>query len=181
MAGQQAQFLCNRCGVPTLHSREEVKFGHILHLLLFLFCCGLWLPIWFLAALFHDEHPEPFRCTRCGQIAGTETLQQQAVRVEAKGQAKHTAMIDAAVRQERKRRAQEPIRRLQAEKWRATKAKIRAFIRRAPSRTDTMLKMAAGTENDILLWFFRAVVVAAITVCFALPVIYGLCWLAGTR
>lgn len=181
MAGEQNQYVCNRCETVTLHTREVVAFNHILHLLVTILCCGWWAPIWLLKWSAHKNHPEPFRCSRCGQAAGDLTAEQHAASAAASAAAKHTAEIYASVRREQKRREQEPIRRLRAEKWRATKAKIRAFVRRAPSRIDAMLRMAAGTENDILFWFFRAVAAAAVTVCFALPVIYGLCWLVGTR
>lgn len=41
---------------------ERPAFNNVLHLLLTLFCCGLWLPIWGLCAII----PRHYNCSRCG-------------------------------------------------------------------------------------------------------------------
>jgi AspT/YidE/YbjL antiporter-like protein len=60
MPTKQRQIWCGTCRTHTLATREGVH--HILHAVITLFLCGLWLPIWILAAMSVG----PFRCTRCG-------------------------------------------------------------------------------------------------------------------
>jgi hypothetical protein len=46
---------------------ERPAFNHLLHLLISVFMCGFWLPIWLILAACYSE---PYRCTRCGQVQG---------------------------------------------------------------------------------------------------------------
>lgn len=59
---EQKSFPCPQCNKPRLFTRE--KPNHILHLLLSLFLCGLWFPVWLIIAL--DADNKPFFCSACG-------------------------------------------------------------------------------------------------------------------
>lgn len=53
---------CDYCRRYTLARKEGVN--HVLHLLISLFLCGLWLPFWLLIAFCKQF--EGYHCTRCG-------------------------------------------------------------------------------------------------------------------
>lgn len=53
---------CEACGKNTGHMREGAN--HIVHVLLTLFLCGFWLPIWIIAAV--AAHSSPSICNNCG-------------------------------------------------------------------------------------------------------------------
>ncbi|KKN79804.1 hypothetical protein LCGC14_0336590 [marine sediment metagenome] len=172
MAGEHAQYECPECGKPTLHTRPLVPFNDILHLLLSAFLCGAWIPFWLLLSASHNKYPEPFRCTQCGHVPGhlpgAITMKQHAASVAAK----RTAKIDASIRREQKRRAQEPWRRMRQERRRATKAKLAALARRLPGQVDAAMRAAAGKGNDILYHFFQValgvvVIGGAVLACYA--------------
>jgi hypothetical protein len=55
---------CKKCDHQTLHIFQETSCNHILHLLLSIVTCGLWLPIWLMAAL--STRSETPSCTTCG-------------------------------------------------------------------------------------------------------------------
>jgi hypothetical protein len=55
---------CKACNRQTLHVCQETNCNHILHLLLSIVTCGLWLPIWLLAAISSSKYT-PI-CTACG-------------------------------------------------------------------------------------------------------------------
>ncbi len=68
------QRFCPACAQP----RRFVKPGvsHLIHAVVTLFLCGLWLPVWIVAALRNSF--KPYRCVQCGSIsrpnAGTRVL-----------------------------------------------------------------------------------------------------------
>lgn len=59
-----AERYCSRCRRNVLAERRSPN--HVLHAILTLLFCGLWLPIWILAAL-----NQPYHCPRCGRVAKT--------------------------------------------------------------------------------------------------------------
>lgn len=59
MPTQQSSFWCPQCEGQVLGTRQGCN--HLLHAIITLFLCGLWIPIWILAAI-----PEPYRCQTCG-------------------------------------------------------------------------------------------------------------------
>lgn len=63
MAIDQAAGFCRRCARPVLVQRPGTN--HTLHLLVTLFLCGLWLPIWMLASVKIGG----WRCVLCGRGA----------------------------------------------------------------------------------------------------------------
>lgn len=58
----QIQRDCPTCGTARLYTKSGVN--HLVHGLVSLFLCGLWIPIWLLAAASNAF--TPFRCTTCG-------------------------------------------------------------------------------------------------------------------
>jgi hypothetical protein len=58
----QTQKYCRRCGRDRLFVKPGVN--HLLHLVVTLFMCGLWIPIWILAALSNKSARA--RCSQCG-------------------------------------------------------------------------------------------------------------------
>jgi len=59
---------CRACRCQTLHTATVSDFPHILHLLVSVFLCGLWIPVWILLAVMEGYKQYPFRCSRCGMI-----------------------------------------------------------------------------------------------------------------
>lgn len=45
--------------------RTVVPFNHVLHLLVTVLLCGLWVPVWIIMALSHREYGN-WRCMECG-------------------------------------------------------------------------------------------------------------------
>lgn len=62
MAREQGLY-CVTCQRQTLHRQAE-SVNHILHLLITLFTCGLWLFIW--ALLEMGARSSPWVCSFCG-------------------------------------------------------------------------------------------------------------------
>jgi hypothetical protein len=60
MAIELSQRHCPHCQRSVLAQRQSRN--HVLHLLLTLFLCGLWLPIWAMIA----ASPLPWHCPTCG-------------------------------------------------------------------------------------------------------------------
>jgi hypothetical protein len=61
--GAASTGFCRHCGSQVMVTREGVN--HILHLLLTVFLCGLWLFVWIPLAIGGGG---PWRCTRCGLV-----------------------------------------------------------------------------------------------------------------
>lgn len=60
MGMDQTSKFCPVCQKPTLWARPTTN--HVLHLLIFLFFCGLWLPVWIMASMRIGG----WRCQTCG-------------------------------------------------------------------------------------------------------------------
>lgn len=58
----QKQVFCPTCNTLRLFEKEGTS--HLVHAIVSLFLCGLWIPIWILAALANSS--QPARCTQCG-------------------------------------------------------------------------------------------------------------------
>lgn len=80
MGTQQTQSYCVRCKKYTLHTRSPVDVPHIFHLLMTVFLCGLWFPVWILHIIITAlAEEEPYRCTQCGQADGETEADRKAV------------------------------------------------------------------------------------------------------
>jgi len=64
---QQVQIDCPLCQRPTLHARDRPN--HLVHGLVTLFLCGLWIPVWIFASWSSNE--KPFLCQTCGTATDT--------------------------------------------------------------------------------------------------------------
>lgn len=149
---EQTQFFCHRCQRHTVHQRTSTETNHILHLLLTIFCCGVWLPIWMLIIVVSWLEKTYFICAQCGQAAGDLTYEQRADISQQK-------KID---RQQAYKRQVEAYANLGAHLKSGVVVAIEE-LKKLPRRTDRVLLTIAGEKNDILLWFFRiiAFIVAA--------------------
>lgn len=67
---EQTQRHCGACGCLTRHERMRTEINHILHLLITLFCCGVWLPVWLCLIVFGGRAGS-WRCVFCGSVGGT--------------------------------------------------------------------------------------------------------------
>lgn len=169
MATQQSQAYCNRCAKPTLHTRVTRDVNHVLHLLLTLFCCGLWLPIWILDALITSmsDSSEPFLCSLCGQRAGTITAEQRA----------QQQLLDrkaASARAERRAATRVTISRSvkfgfeDATAWLSDTTSVAwASLCELPAQTNRVLKFVAGKGNDIVFRFLQVLTVLVLIGAFA--------------
>jgi hypothetical protein len=77
---EQTQGYCPNCRVYVLATREGMN--HVLHLLLSVFLCGLWLPMWVLLTIV-DGATATYQCGRCGSV--TSSSGPAAVRPSAGG------------------------------------------------------------------------------------------------
>lgn len=59
---EHSQGWCASCKRSVMAARPEVN--HVLHLLLTLFLCGLWAPVWLIMALVGAT--QPWHCPLCG-------------------------------------------------------------------------------------------------------------------
>ena len=176
---EQWQSWCNRCQKPTLHQRHITYPNHVIHLLLFLFCCGLWLPVWMLITVVSAfERKPPFLCTICGQPAGELTIEQVS-------ELNHERAIQRIERRARNAAAMRKLGGATAQGMSSVAATSDSFLRalpgllsqtyflasrqlkELPGRTDNVLKMIIGEENDILLWFWRIAVISCFVGLFA--------------
>lgn len=53
---------CEHCQQWTQHYRDAPN--HVMHILLTLLTCGIWAPVWLIAAMGGVRH---WRCCRCGR------------------------------------------------------------------------------------------------------------------
>lgn len=72
MAFVEESFFCPRCDAHRLFRAEAPN--HVLHLLLTLFLCGAWLPVWILLGLMHGRS---WQCTFCGGTPAPRTGSQR--------------------------------------------------------------------------------------------------------
>jgi hypothetical protein len=63
---EQKQDYCAACGTNTLFQRSTPH--HLIHVLVTVFSCGLWLIPWMIFAWVHDS---AYRCQTCGGEPGT--------------------------------------------------------------------------------------------------------------
>lgn len=73
---QHSQGYCPTCQRPVLIQRDAPN--HLVHALVSLFLCGLWLPVWLLVSM----GSKPWLCSQCGtpqKPAGNSTAALAAV------------------------------------------------------------------------------------------------------
>jgi len=61
----QIQRHCPICQAPRLFTKPGLN--NLIHALVTIFTCGLWLFIWLIVALINSR--APYRCTNCGTPA----------------------------------------------------------------------------------------------------------------
>ncbi|HZN32444.1 MAG TPA: hypothetical protein VFB80_01445 [Pirellulaceae bacterium] len=71
---EHAGYHCANCGRLTMHVRDVKRCNHLVHALVTLFLCGLWLPVWIIAAC--SEQLGPWLCSQCGFSGGVSPFQQ---------------------------------------------------------------------------------------------------------
>lgn len=62
---QEAGFHCAICQRQTLH-RDSLTVNHVLHAIVAIFTCGLWVFPWMILA--NQANASPWRCTVCGNV-----------------------------------------------------------------------------------------------------------------
>jgi hypothetical protein len=65
MATNQTMYYCKRCARWTPHIQPATS--HVLHLLLCLLTCGLWLGVWAVIVMVNFLRKT---CTVCGRLVG---------------------------------------------------------------------------------------------------------------
>jgi hypothetical protein len=55
---------CPYCRKMSMFVRTVDVPNHLVHAIVTLFLCGLWLPVWIICAIAAGE--QPWRCTVCG-------------------------------------------------------------------------------------------------------------------
>ena len=150
MRGQE---YCTCCGKNTLHEMDPPQVNHILHLIVSLFCCGCWLPVWLLLAI--TEPTRWYRCTVCGQIMGKPSPQelqmseQERQRVIAAN--RRDAEARAAKRSEAIGAAADGAKRGIASVATAALGAAKTAV----SQVDSVVLRLSG-DDPFMAWFFRA-------------------------
>jgi len=67
---KRASAECPVCNKRVLILCKEKNINHILHLLLSVFTCGIWLIIWLLCAISNSTVQEDWYCSVCGTNLG---------------------------------------------------------------------------------------------------------------
>ncbi len=70
MPVEQAQFFCVGCQQNRLFTRQGSN--NLVHALVSLFLCGLWIPVWILASM--NAANAPYFCSQCGLAGNAATL-----------------------------------------------------------------------------------------------------------
>ncbi len=167
---EQIQWHCNRCGRPTIHTRVVSEVPHVLYLLLSLFLCGLFVPVWIVHAIVHSfAGAGPFLCTQCGQAAGTLTPEQMRAQAERRREAhlkelqtKKKALRECQINDKLESITQQSRRKARAEALVSMGKKIVHDAARLPSQIDRLLRATAGEGNDILYYFLQLVAIVII-------------------
>jgi hypothetical protein len=157
------QEFCRHCKKNTLHELDPDPVNHILHLLLTLFCIGLWLPIWILIALTAPRRR--MRCSTCGQIVGAMTvkeLEEDALyRAENAARRKEAISYAANVAAKTTGRALGTgVSAIWAGIRIAVSAVVKAIAESFKQADRVFRKMADGDE--FMVWFFWSVLTVAI-------------------
>jgi hypothetical protein len=154
----------------------------VIHLLLSLFCCGLWLPIWILHTLFNSASSEPFLCSQCGQRAEKELGRSERQPTPIFKSPKPTPQEVELARRERAvlagARKVEKLKNAADSKKQFSSFAVLAFINEMkvlPFQIDRALRFIAGEGNDIIFWFLRIV-----TVLLATGFFIGVVWAGFT-
>jgi len=58
----QEQIFCPTCNQQRLFCKDGTN--HLVHAIVSLFLCGLWIPVWIIAAMLNSG--KPYRCQQCG-------------------------------------------------------------------------------------------------------------------
>lgn len=56
--------VCRQCNQRRMFVRTRHQTNHLVHALVTIFLCGLWLPVWIY--LSYTETCTPWRCSSCG-------------------------------------------------------------------------------------------------------------------
>lgn len=149
----QDQAYCHRCGTMRLHTRVTRDVPHILHLLLTIFLCGFWFPIWILDIITNsfEQSSEPYRCTNCGR-AENEPTQAQKVKIA------HDAERASAERAERIGKVAHGMGAMVGSSARGTawlSSVTAKELIALPRRIDSALRKIAGEGNVIVYRFLQ--------------------------
>jgi hypothetical protein len=174
------QNYCRNCDKETLHTRERAEINHVLHALLSVLCCGVWLWVWLILALTRKTYP--WICSVCGNQLGVYSEREYIEDSERKAEAKEQKRIRKGERRESKeqRRAEREADRNDPERMAAAKARaekrkqamssakdsIVAQITNALKQADAGLKLLAG-DDDFFHMMLRVALVAVMLVMTA--------------
>lgn len=164
MVVEQKQSSCNRCLRLTLHTRSVRAVPHRLHLILSVLSCGVWLVVWLIhIGLNSSQSDVPFRCTKCGQVMGELTEEQQAAENKGKEALMEIASAQKQIWYSERRKRIDARRKRRAERrqeyltilsatWRAT--------RELPRNIDKLFQHIAGKDEVILCRFLEGLTIA---------------------
>lgn len=127
---------CPHCGQERLFVRDGVN--HLVHAIVTLLLCGLWLPIWFIASL----SDAPWRCSVCGNNPKQQPRQPDPAPSPINLQLIEREKAEKEAAEKRLREIKESIRRLV--KW-----LIRFSQRAAKASLDTTYSFIQKTAKII--------------------------------
>ena len=149
MAQQHKQAFCHQCDELTLHVGDLPAVPHVLHLLLTLLTCSVWLVVWLLHILANSSEQPTFLCSRCGQAERQKPK-------PARPPPRPLTAEEIALEAERQQARREIRRRRLAE----VKTRI-VWIWLLPVTLDALLRQAVGEENDLIYRFLQCLIVIA--------------------
>lgn len=169
MALEQRQYFCQECQRNTLHTRTMRDPSTLAHLVITLFLCGLWLPVWLLSSLSISASNAsiPFRCNTCGRAYSV--MDSQAIRDTAaaiRSGSASGAVLLASLLGSLLRNATYYAN-VAADKMHRTMVAASPLIKTLPSRTDASLAKIAGDGNVIVHQFLRVLAVSMLLLAVA--------------
>lgn len=188
LIAMRTQSYCSICRKPTLHELDPRTVNHVLHLIISLFCCGFWVPVWILLAM---TAPRRFvRCLTCGaiegqgegRIAGEFVVPVVTDRARADAYlAANEARFEKRVAAEQRAEARSQAIRSFTERCRDQAAALKAAVLAAVAQVDQfILRVAAG--DAFLAMIYRALAIGSMVACGAIGLYLtgaAIVWLIG--
>ena len=173
------QHFCQNCRKQTLHELDPDPINQVYHLLLSLFACGCWLPVWIILNLTKPDRK--VRCVVCGQATDEPTRQQEFAVEE---QRERAARLQYALEWERKQDEAAGKRKLGSDvsaarpnrAWESIVAMARIPLdtaRAGIGQVDTSLRRLAG-DDVFALWIFRGLTLSCMLLIGSVVLFVGL-------
>lgn len=154
MTTHQKQQFCNHCQELQLFTADEKQPNHVAHLLVCLFCCGIWLPVWILIAILPNAR-NPFHCRKCG--LGEGYLSESQIALRQQHELENATRLNEQRQAKREQKAEDKQQKQQErqESWKTFVANIRSTISGVPKQIDYGIRAWVGDDNETLVTLYK--------------------------